>query len=421
MSQKSINVLWFEVTTPGRYKGEDCIIGGWQDSLETILRGCPEIKLTIAFESICQQEQKNIDGVDYVPIFVKENMLDMIRNRWRCGEHTRKLILSAVNLVNKIKPDIIHVFGTEWLWGLIAKEITIPVVIHMQGSLIPYYNAFYPPGYSPIDVFRSSYLNIKEYAIKFLNDHKVKTFTTLEYDVYKYVNYYMGRTKWDHALVNILSPGSSYYHVEEALRDIFFVDSTEAWKIPEDETIRIFSTGCGSFWKGPDMLLKTASVLKNAGVHFEWLVAGNIWRIIKKTVERKERKKYEGNNVRFLGYISPEEIVKILSKSTIYVHTAYIENSPNSICEAQCLGVPIVSTNVGGISSLVEDGKDGILVPANDPWLMADSIISLTSDKRRMLELSKNSRKKALARHNTENIKNQLLSCYNSILKIENY
>ena len=93
----------------------------------------------------------------------------------------------------------------------------------MQRSLITYYNAFYPPGYSQIDVFRSSYLNIKEYAIKFLNDHKVKTFTTLEYDVYKYVNYYMGRTKWDHALVNILSPGSSYYHVEEALRDIFLL------------------------------------------------------------------------------------------------------------------------------------------------------------------------------------------------------
>ena len=164
------------------------------------------------------------------------------------------------------------------------------------------------------------------------------------------------------------------------------------------------------------MLLKTASVLKNAGVNFEWLVAGNMWELMKKTVERKERKKYECNNVRFLGYISPDEIVKLLSKSTIYAHTAYIENSPNSICEAQCLGVPIVSTNVGGISSLVEDGKDGILVPANDPWLMADSIISLTSDKRRMLELSKNSRKKALARHNTENIKNQLLSCYNSIL-----
>ena len=102
--------------------------------------------------------------------------------------------------------------------------------------------------------------------------------------------------------------------------------------------------------------------------------------ILKNAVEKKLKTTFEENNVSFLGFTKPDDLTKILCESTMYVHTAYIENSPNSVCEAQCLGVPIISTNVGGISSLVEDGKQGILVPANDPWQMANSIIELSND-----------------------------------------
>ena len=101
----------------------------------------------------------------------------------------------------------------------------------------------------------------------------------------------------------------------------------------------------------------------------------------------------------------------------MYVHTAYIENSPNSICEAQCLGVPVVSTNVGGIATLVRHDVDGILVAANDPWQMADAIIELAKDPVRMLRYSENTRSFALRRHNDENIKKQLVDCYSSVIQ----
>jgi glycosyltransferase involved in cell wall biosynthesis len=100
----------------------------------------------------------------------------------------------------------------------------------------------------------------------------------------------------------------------------------------------------------------------------------------------------------------------------MYVHTAYIENSPNSICEAQCLGLPVVSTNVGGIATLVRQDIDGILVAANDPWQMADAIIELAKDPLRMLRYSENTRNSALERHNDENIKKQLMDCYYSVI-----
>lgn len=58
--------------------------------------------------------------------------------------------------------------------------------------------------------------------------------------------------------------------------------------------------------------------------------------------------------------------------------------------------MPVVSTNVGGIASLVRDGKDGVLIQANAPWQMANAIIELNSDKDRMKQYSENT--KVLAR-----------------------
>ena len=94
----------------------------------------------------------------------------------------------------------------------------------------------------------------------------------------------------------------------------------------------------------------------------------------------------------------------------------YIENSPNAICEAQYLGVPVISTMVGGIASLVRNGKDGKLVAANDPWQLANAIIELVNDPERMRFYSKNTMLFAQNRHNPRNIIEQLLTCYKEIL-----
>ena len=81
------------------------------------------------------------------------------------------------------------------------------------------------------------------------------------------------------------------------------------------------------------------------------------------------------------------------------------------------MGVPIVSTNVGGISSLVKNKEQGYLVPANDPWQMAYAIISLAKDKEKQLAFSENSRRVALARHDDANIRQQILNVYRTIIK----
>lgn len=412
-----MKVLWFEVTAPQRYNGDGPVLGGWQDSLERVVKDCGEIELVVSFESPCgKTEVKTVDGVKYIPLSVQYSALEKIRAKWNFEIYARKLESAMKAVVDSEKPDIIHVFGTEWPFGRIAKFTDIPVVIHIMGSMVPYVNALYAPGFSFADILKViPWWNIKKRVGCWCSERRMYSWRSSEEQIWRSVKNYMGRTDWDYGLSNVLHPGRKYFHVEEALRQDF-LSAGKKWIGDDFSRIRLFSTGCSNFWKGPDMLLKTARILTQMGVEFEWNVAGQMNPEVKKCVEKKLGTTFAENKVKLLGFVQPDKLSDILCGSSMYVHTAYIENSPNSICEAQCMGVPVVSTNVGGIGTLVRNGVDGVLVPANDPWQMANAILELSQDKERARRFSANSMKFALERHSDKNILEQLLACYRSLV-----
>lgn len=411
-----MKVLWFEVTPPERFCQKGLVLGGWQDALERIVRTIPEIELTVAFEDNSGEDEKIIDGVKYIPIRIVYTSSEKkcIQREWEL--RAEKLLPQINKIVRDTRPDIIHVFGAEWPFGLVAEMTSIPVVIHIQGS-IPFFNSMmYPPRYSMHDELKDIGLRILWKRKAVMNSYRRElSRERIERKVWEVVKYYMGRTAWDEGFSAIMHPHRKYFHVEEALRSCF-TSGTNVWNGLTNRKLKLLSTGCISFRKGPDLMLRTAQMLKSINVDFEWVVAGHICDNIRRIVELKEGVSFEECNISFLGYVSGDKVLDLLCNSTIFVHTAYAENSPNSICEAQCLGVPVVCTNVGGVSTLVCDKVDGVLVPANDPWTMAYQIQSLYMDKERLCRYSQNSRKKALERHSDDNIKKQLLECYKSII-----
>lgn len=409
-----MKVLWLEVTEPSAYASGGNTIGGWQDSLERIVRTMSDIELTIAFISTKYTETREISGVTYVPIH-EEGVVrhKIIGNYWEAYVNT--LLVSAKKIIADFKPNIIHVFGTEWPLGQVAQITEVPVVIHLQGIIIPYNNALYPPGYDFWGIVRMSLLRPRQ-LLKYISlRRKHKEWEKWERKTWNLVPNYMGRTNWDYAVSEILHPGRNYYHVDEALRPNF-LSNENLWQGISNVEVKLVTTGISTFWKGPDMMLKTARILKESNFRFTWNVVGHFPREFKNVVEKHEGTTFEENNVKFLGYVQPDELSRLLCQSTLMVHTAYVENSPNSICEAQCIGLPVISTNVGGISTLVHDGVDGILVSANDPWYMASCIVSLVNDKQKLLQMSEAARRSALERHNPQKILTQLQDCYRSII-----
>lgn len=412
-----MKVLWFEISVPGRYRGDSAPVSGWQDSLEQIVRTCKDIDLTIAFEGTKGMAPKEVDGVKYIPLVPHYSFWDRkYRNHSNRWNRANKVVPLAVKCIEEVKPDLIHVFGTEWEFGQVAKYTDIPVVIHMQGCIAPYNDALFPPGYSISDRIFQAGCNIKRQWDIWRDRKYLDTWENMEQSNFKAVANYMGRTEWDRQLVEIFHPGAQYFHVEEALRPSF-IESNEVWKPKAgSHKLRLMTTGCSSHWKGMDTLLKTAHVLKEQGVAFEWLVAGNMGAL-RQEIEKKEHRCFADNNVNILGFTGPDDLKSLLLSSDMYVHTAYIDNSPNSICEAQYLGLPIIATNVGGISSLVIDGKEGKLVPANSCYNMAYEIMALAKDTERQMMYSKNTMEHARNRHNPVHIMKQLLDCYQAIIQ----
>ena len=84
--------------------------------------------------------------------------------------------------------------------------------------------------------------------------------------------------------------------------------------------------------------------------------------------------KYGILDVEFLGVIPNEEIPNELSKYNIMVSVPSFDNQPMSILEAFACGLIVISTNVGGIPYMIEDGRNGLLVDVNNPNQIADNI-----------------------------------------------
>lgn len=409
-----MKVLWFSASVPSRYTDGKKYLAGWQDSLEQLVRSRKDIELAVAFPVSVAAEHKEVDGVWYYPIYAPLSRFNKFKSRFSAYIQINKQIEMGKKIIENYSPDIIQVFGTEFGFGLLAKHTEIPVVVHILGAMIPYDNAKFPPGYNNYTYFKA----VKGNLFRWLNNYVICKFrdsrVVMEGEVWKQVKYYMGRTDWDKAVSSVLCPGRYYYHVDEALRPDFLSKKYQ-WTPPCDGKLRIVSTGCGTLWKGLDMMLKTAKILKEMNVEFEWNVCGRMPNDHRQIVEYHEHTTFKEAGINLLGMTPPDKLAELLAISTLYVHTSYIDNSPNSICEAQCIGIPVISTNVGGISSLVANGVDGILVPANDPYQMAYNIVTISKDERKMKTFSENAKLKALERHNPDIIIAQLYDCYNQI------
>ncbi len=77
-----------------------------------------------------------------------------------------------------------------------------------------------------------------------------------------------------------------------------------------------------------------------------------------------------GDCVAFVGRLNRDEMADLYRQASVMLNPSLTDNTPNSVLEAWASGVPVVSTNVGGVPFLVTDGADGLLVPPRQPEAM---------------------------------------------------
>ncbi|MFT4856308.1 MAG: glycosyltransferase involved in cell wall biosynthesis [Algoriphagus sp.] len=101
------------------------------------------------------------------------------------------------------------------------------------------------------------------------------------------------------------------------------------------------------------------------------------------------------NSVEFTGILTKKAWITKAEEFDIFINTTTVDNIPVSVIEAMALGLPVVSTNVGGMPYLITDSVDGILVESNNAVMMKGEIIELLNNVDKVKKITKNARKKA--------------------------
>ena len=114
------------------------------------------------------------------------------------------------------------------------------------------------------------------------------------------------------------------------------------------------------------------------------------------------------SHIKFKGLMKKEEWIRLSSNYDIFINTTDYDNMPISVIEIMALGLPIVSTNAGGLKYLHEDGVDALLVEKNDKKNMINNITHLLNNESLAHSLSLNGRKKA---ENFSGQKFQIVGC----------
>lgn len=407
-----MKVLWFCNSKLASQKSKGYNGGGWMRSLRDAMQK-KQMELGIA----CIGDENNkstIDGITYYEIKYKKPLAVKLKDKFlglgkaghAADSHYVKMYM---DVISEFQPDIIHIWGTENNYGLLIPHTSVPCVIHIQGIISPYQNFLLPPSYSSMTYC------LKDGITKLWKNRKaLKSWgyqSSRECGIFAKCHYFMGRTEWDKGLTDLLSPNAAYFKCNELLRAEFM--NAAKWKGCNNGKLKLLSIISSPWYKGTNVILRTAALLKtHTQLDFEWNVFGVSQS---QFIEKHEKIQGKKVNVYWRGIADADTLVAELQHCSIFVHPSYIDNSPNSVCEAQYLGVPVIATNVGGVSSLIENNETGILVPAHDAYMLAYKIKQLYQDAGFQERISKGAIMQAEERHNVEKIVSGLITIYKKI------
>ncbi|AXE17025.1 hypothetical protein DR864_04390 [Runella rosea] len=420
-----MKILWF-TNTPSNASlefGNNRFGGGWISSLESKISNVEGVSLALCFfyNGVKFKKLQKNNVIYYgIPLNNRNLFSKFISNHFGTLQDNDSPFFDFV--LEDFLPDVIQIFGTEngygkILKGKISKE---KVVIHLQGLTMPYSKVYFPFGFNRVQVLINS--NLKSFFLGTTYYNKYKSFlkrADREVDMIKYWKYFMGRTSWDKNYVLMTNNEALYFHCEEILRDPFYVNKWNGLDFPSNissiSEIVICTTINPNIYKGLDLIYKTLSKLSKFNI--VWKIFG-IEESDETNVLVKKMLKFTKNKTKiiFYGQQSEEELILHLKCCHFFVHPSYIDNSPNSVCEAMLLGIPVISSSVGGVNSLIVHNETGFLFNPYDEYELAGILFSLINNYKLAKDTSINARKIALIRHDINLSVNKIFFIYKNIL-----
>lgn len=393
--------------------------GGW---LDRILRGLLEEKNTELL--VCYpydiNEEGNHGNLSY-RAFSSEG-----RNARLGKMNDIKGIEQVQRIIQEFSPDVIHIHGTEfqyhWFFAQAAKNLSQSnrLVVSMQGIVGIYAKHFalgLPAAVCYTNTAREfiGRKNVQAGINNFLRRGKYEEKTI------QITNHIIGRTTWDKACTYRINPRATYHLCNETLREEFY---TGEWKQETMIKHRIFISQAFYPIKGFHLFLEALEDIKkffpDVTVHVAGsdvtrggMMNGSSYGIY---IKRQIKKKGLTSCVQFCGNLNAQQMKEEMLAANVFVSPSTIENSSNSIGEAMLLGVPVVSSNVGGVPDLLQHGKEGFLYQSDAPYMLAYYVMQMFNDEQLAFQMGQSAKRRASGTHNYKKNLDSLVNIYLGIV-----
>lgn len=163
------------------------------------------------------------------------------------------------------------------------------------------------------------------------------------------------------------------------------------------EPLRLFACGGLDAGEGPEDLLQAVRLLHGAGLDPRLAVAGEAGAERRAALEALAGRLGIGGRVAWLGAVGEAAVREGLLGAHLFVRASREEGVPVAAMEAMACAVPVVATAAGGMRELVEDGREGVLVPPRQPERLARALGALAEDPGRAIALAMAGRRRAEA------------------------
>ncbi|MBN2779200.1 MAG: glycosyltransferase family 4 protein [Bacteroidales bacterium] len=327
---------------------------------------------------------------------------------------------------NQIKtqfnPDVVHIHGTEYphSFNYVRACGSDKVVVSIQG-LVSIYERYYLGNIEKSDLVKSTTLrDLVKLDTIFTQKRYMQERGKYERLLIRKVNHIIGRTSWDKNHVWSINPNATYHFCNETLRPAFYKNQ---WSIENCEKYSIFISQAQYPIKGFHQLVKALPIILEHYPETKAYIAGHNYftnRGIRlqgfgKYVNSLIKKNNLADHIFFIGLLNEEEMCQRFIDSHVFVCPSAIENSPNSVGEAQLLGVPCIASYVGGTMDMISHDETGLLYRFEEEELLASQICRLFSNNNLAKKISENSRITASERHNKIQNATTLLQIYSRV------
>jgi len=296
-------------------------------------------------------------GINFLSIgYPNSFRLDLFTFFYRETKELKKVLI-------KLKPDLIHSFGSEVPYGIASVRSNYKYIFTLQGIMIKMSKLF-PSS------FNYKLMSILERKTIIKSDFFLSQSTTVTNHILK------------------INPNAKIFKTFYPVDDCFF----EVSPIQNKDFDLVFVGNISDSNKGFHVLLNSFTNLILSGFTLKMAVIGSGSAQNLKQV-KKHRDCFQLNNsISFLGYLSHKEIADIYARSSILVVPSLFESYSMTAAEGLASGVCVVASNTGGLKDIIEHNQNGILFNAEDVDDLTIKLTRLLNDKCFQFEIAMKAR-----------------------------